>query len=64
MDNLFLLLLVGFVIAVVLNISQQPGPPTITYIPVEIPRSPKGGCMPMIIILLVMVLFAMLLVGR
>jgi hypothetical protein len=64
MNDLFVLLLVGFVVAIVLNTGSQPGPPSVMYIPVEVPRSSKSGCMPMIIILLVMVLFAMLLVGR
>ncbi len=64
MNNLFLFLLVGLMTVVVLNWIQQPGPPTYTYIPVEIPRSPKTGCMPIVVIMLAALLFGLLMIGR
>ena len=64
MNDLFLLLLAGFIVAIAVNANQQPGSPTITYIPIEAPQSSQSGCAPIIVALLAALFFGLLLMGR
>jgi hypothetical protein len=56
MNELFLFLLVGFMVATFLSWSQKPSPTT--------RRTGPGGCMPIIVLVLSSLLFGLLMIGR
>lgn len=64
MDTLFLVLLLGLVLAIAMNGGQQPGPPSYMYIPVEVPQPQKSGCLPAILIMLAVFIFGLLITGQ
>jgi len=63
MDTIFIIFIAAVLGMIALNALQPHDPPTIMYVPVEMPQNRRDGCMPMFV-LVVIVFFVLLLMGK